>query len=81
MRQRGFLDRDGHALLLPERADAANMAPKAAASFFMLTSRSDGTTAQTALPSASAISVFSIRAGVTPSASAACSPMLSASGS
>ena len=25
MRKRGFLDRDGHALLLSERADAADM--------------------------------------------------------
>ena len=47
----------------------------------MLTSQSDGTTAQTGLPSTSAISVLSTRAGVTPSASAACSPMLAASGS
>ena len=51
------------------------------ASFFMLTSQSDGTTAQTGLPSTSAISVFSTRDGSTPSASAACSPMLAASGS
>ncbi|MGY4573516.1 hypothetical protein ACVWY5_006586 [Bradyrhizobium sp. USDA 3256] len=44
----------------------------------MLTSQSDGTTAQTGLPSTSAISVLSMRFGSTPSASAACSPMLSA---
>ena len=57
------------------------VAIEAAASFFMLTSQSDGTTAQTGLPSASAINVLSTRSGGTPSASAACSPMLAASGS
>ena len=54
----------------------AALPPKAAASFFMLTSLSDGTTTQTGLPSTSAISVFSMRRGSTPSASAACRPML-----
>ena len=56
----------------------AALPPNAAASFFMLTSQSDGTTTQTGLPSTSAIRVFSTRCGSTPSASAACSPMLAA---
>jgi hypothetical protein len=56
----------------------AALPPNALASFFMLTSPSDGTTTQTGLPSTSAISVFSMREGATPSASAACRPMLSA---
>jgi hypothetical protein len=49
----------------------AALPANAAASFFMLTSRSDGTTTQTGLPSTSAINVFSRRRGATPSASAA----------
>jgi hypothetical protein len=49
----------------------AALPANAAASFFMLTSRSDGTTTQTGLPSTSAINVFSSRRGATPSASAA----------
>src|SRR5260370_40321258 len=44
----------------------------AAASFFMLTSRSDGTITQTGLPSTSAISVFRTRRGSAPSPAAAC---------
>jgi hypothetical protein len=55
--------------------------PKAAASFFMLTSRSEASTAQTGLPSTSAIKVFSMRRGAMPSASAARKPMRSAAGS
>jgi hypothetical protein len=42
------------------------------ASFFMLTSRSDGTMAQTGLPSTSAIRVFRTRRGSMPMASIAC---------
>src|SRR5262245_54760603 len=77
MAERGLFDRDRHARLLPERRDAAEMiagqafaarrvifaalAPKAPAGFFMLTSQSEGTTAQTGLPSTSAISVLSTR--------------------
>ena len=53
----------------------ADLPPSAAASFFMLTSLSDGTTTQTGAPSTSAIRVFSTRFGSTPSASAACRPM------
>jgi hypothetical protein len=49
----------------------AALPANATASFFMLTSRSDGTTTQTGLPSTSAINVFSSRRGATPSASAA----------
>ena len=41
----------------------ADLPPKAAASFFMLTSRSDGTTTQTGLPSTSAIRVLNTCAG------------------
>ena len=53
----------------------ADLPSSAAASFFMLTSQSDGTTTQTGCPSTSAIRVFSTRFGSTPSASAACRPM------
>ena len=60
---------------------AASFAPAAAASFFRLTSASDGTSTQTTAPPAFAISVFSSRAGSTPSASAACMPMRAAFGS
>ena len=42
---------------------AACLPPKAAASFFMLTSASDGTTTQTGLPSTVAISVLRTRSG------------------
>ena len=60
---------------------AASLAPAAAASFFRLTSWSDGTSTQTVALPAFAIRVFSSRAGATPSASAACMPMRAAFGS
>jgi hypothetical protein len=49
----------------------AALPPNAAASFFMLTSLSEGTMTQTGLPSTSAINVLSTRRGSTPMASAA----------
>src|SRR5437764_1357899 len=59
----------------------ASFTPAAAASFFRLTSASDGTSTHTTAPPAFAISVLSNRAGSTPSASAACRPMRAAFGS
>ena len=52
--------------------------PRAAASFFMLRSLSDGRTAQTGFPSSSAIRVLSTRDGCSPKAAAACRPILAA---
>jgi Cys-tRNA(Pro)/Cys-tRNA(Cys) deacylase len=61
--------------------DAERVGMQAAASFFKLIVRSDGTKAQTISVPAFAIRVFSKRAGSTPRASAACIPTRSASGS
>jgi hypothetical protein len=55
--------------------------PKAAATFFMLASRSDGSTMQAGLPSTCTTRVFSTRCGGSPSDSAACRPTLAASAS